>query len=441
MLMFRNLIVVSAAIFALSSSVGAQPSPLDARYSDAIPSAQQALGHAFGDEITSPEAAIAYMHTLAAAAPDRMRVTEYATSWEGRTLAYGIIARPEVMARIDEIQLDLQRLAEPRGLDDAEREALIARLPAVVWLSYGVHGDEISSTDAGLRTAYHLLAAENDPTVEMILDNTIVIIDPTQNPDGRARFVASFTAARGLVADESRFSAEHDQPWPGGRYNHYLFDMNRDWFAMTQPESQGRVQAVLDWRPVVVVDVHEMGGDNTYFFAPSAEPFNPHISDSQRAAQDLIGRNHARWFDQLGYAYFTREVYDAFYPGYGDMWPTLQGAVAMTYEQASSRGLAWRRRDGTLLTYGDAVDHHFVSSISTAEVVAANRERFVRDFADFRSAAVNDSTGPQSVLLDRAGNRWGADRLARNLAAQDIEVEFYPGNFAACGARFSDGAY
>jgi hypothetical protein len=441
MSMFRTLIAVAAASFALSSALEAQPSPLDARYDDSIPSAETALGYAFGEEITPPEDAVAYMYTLAEAAPDRLRVTQYAESWEGRPLVYGVIARPEIMARLDEVQADLQRLAEPRGLADADREALIASLPAVVWLSYGVHGDEISSTDAGLRSAYHLLAAQDDPTVEMILENTIVIIDPTQNPDGRARFVASFTAARGLVPDESRFSAEHDQPWPGGRYNHYLFDMNRDWFAMTQPESRGRVRAVLDWRPVVVVDVHEMGGDSTYFFAPSAEPFNPHIADSQRSAQDLIGRNHARWFDQLGYSYFTREIFDAFYPGYGDMWPTLQGAVAMTYEQASSRGLAWRRRDGSLLTYGDAVDHHFVSSISTAEVVAANRTRFVRDFADFRSAAVSASAGPQSVLLSRDENRWAADRLARNLVAQDIEVEYLEGAFAACGARFSDGAY
>ncbi len=437
----RHLLGALFGLVLVSAPVMAQSSPLAARYDPDIPSAQTALGHEFGAEITPPEQAIDYLRALEAAAPDRVRVVDYATSWEGRPLAYAIIANADTMARLDTIQADIQRLADPRGLAADARERLIASTPAVVWLSYGVHGDEISSTDAGLRTAYHLLASRNDVGVDRILDQTIVIIDPTQNPDGRARFLNSFTAARGLQPDENRFTAEHDQPWPGGRPNHYLFDMNRDWFAMTQPETRGRVAAMLEWRPMVVVDAHEMGGDSSYFFAPSAEPFNPHVVQSQRDAQDLIGRNHARWFDRLGYDYFTREVFDAFYPGYGDMWPTLQGAVAMTYEQASARGLVWRRRDGSLLSYADAVEHHYVASLSTAEVVAANRERFVRDFTEFRASAANDTTGPQSVLLDLGSNRWGAERLARSLVAQGIEVGRIDGPVSACGARFEDGAF
>lgn len=419
----------------------AQPSPLNARYDPDTPTAQTVLGHEFGAEITPPDQAIAYLRALQAAAPDRIRVVDYATSWEGRQLAYAIIAKPQTMARLDEVQADLQRLADPRGLSAEARDRLIASTPAVVWLSYGVHGDEISSTDAGLRTAYHLLASRNDASVDQILDQTIVIIDPTQNPDGRARFLNSFTAARGLQPDENRFTAEHDQPWPGGRSNHYLFDMNRDWFAMTQPETRGRVAAMLQWRPMVVVDAHEMGGDSSYFFAPSAEPFNPHVVQSQRDAQDLIGRNHGRWFDRFGYDYFTREIFDAFYPGYGDMWPTLQGAVAMTYEQASARGLVWRRRDGSLLTYGEGVEHHFVASLSTAEVVAVNRERFVRDYVNFRASAASDQSGPQAVLLDLASNRWGTERLARSLVAQGIEVSRVDGPVSACGTRFEAGAF
>ena len=437
------MIRLFAAALALVSLAGpslAQPSPLEARYDPEIPSATSALGHEFGAEITGPEQAIAYLRTLEAAVPDRIRVFDYATSWEGRPLAYAVIAKPATMARLEAVQADLQRLADPRGLTPEVRDRLIASTPAVVWLSYGVHGNEISSTDAGLRTAYHLLAARDDAMVAQILDQTIVIIDPTQNPDGRARFLASFSAARGLVPDASRYTAEHDEPWPGGRTNHYLFDMNRDWFARTQPETRGRVAAMLEWRPMVVVDAHEMGGDNTYFFAPSAEPFNPNIVQSQRDAQSLIGRNHAGWFDRFGYDYFTREVYDAFYPGYGDMWPTLQGAVAMTYEQASARGLVWRRRDGSELRYGDGVEHHFIASLSTAQVAAENRERFVRDFANFRASAVSDASGPQSVLLDLSSNRWGAERLARNLAAQGIEVTRIAGPVTACGARFEAGA-
>lgn len=431
---------ILAALFG-TIGAGAQTAPLTVRYDDGIPSLLSEYGYEFGVEITPPAEAVDYLYTLAEAAPDRMRVVEYARSWEGRPLVYAVIARPETMERLDTVQSGLQQLADPAGLNAADRDRLIADLPAVVWLSYGVHGDEISSTDAGLRMAYHLLAARGDAVVDTILDNTIVIIDPTQNPDGRNRFVQSFRAARGLSPSEDRFTAEHDQPWPGGRFNHYLFDLNRDWFARTQPETRGRVDAILDWRPVVVVDAHEMGGDSSYFFAPSAEPFNPNIVDSQRDAQALIGRNHGEWFDRLGYDYYTREVFDAFYPGYGDMWPTLQGAIAMTYEQASARGLEWRRRDGSLLTYADGVDRHFIASLSTAQVVAENRGRFLRDFVAFRDSASTSTDGPQAVLLDIASNRWGAERMARNLAAQDIAVSRLAPGASACGASFEAGAF
>jgi len=439
--MIRALIAAALCASAtLSAPVLSQSTPLDARYDTAIPDMEAFGGYTFGEELTTPEAAIDYLRVLEAAAPDRMQVFDYATSWEGRTLAYAVIGRPETMARLDDIRADMRRLAYPGNLSAAEIDALVGELPAIVWLSYGVHGDEISSTDAGLRTAYHLLAARDDATVERILDNTLVVIDPTQNPDGRARFIHSFTQARGLVIDENRASAEHDQPWPGGRYNHYLFDMNRDWFAMSQPETVGRVREMLRWFPQVVVDAHEMGGDNTYFFAPSAEPFNPNILDSQREAQTIIGLNNARYFDALGYDYFTREVFDAFYPGYGDMWPTLQGAVAMTYEQASPRGLSWRRRDGDLLTYADAVEHHFVSSVSTAEAVAQNRETFLRSFVAVRQGTLPAGAN-EAVLLDRGGNRWNSERLARSLARQGIAVEQLEGTVSACGASFEQGAF
>ncbi|MHA6288746.1 M14 family metallopeptidase [Maricaulis sp. CAU 1757] len=435
----RIVLTAVTAIFAIVASVQAQPSPLDARYDPAIPGPVETLGHAFGAEITGPEAAVDYLYALAEAAPERMMVREYARSWQGRPLVYAAISSADNMARLDRLQANLQSLADPRGLTAEARNELIEATPAVVWLSYGVHGDEISSTDAGLRTAYHLLAAQDDPVVQTILENTIVIIDPTQNPDGRARFLASFSAARGLEADDDRYSAEHDQPWPGGRYNHYLFDLNRDWFTRSQPETRGRVEAIQNWYPVVLVDAHEMGGEESYFFAPAAEPFNPNITAEQRAAQERIGRNHARWFDRLGYDYFTREVYDAFYPGYGDMWPTLQGAIAMTYEQGSARGLAFRRRNGEVLTYGDGVDHHFVASLSTAQVVAENKARFLSDFVAIRGSA-GAVDGPQAALLDLASNRWGAERMARNLAAQGIEVGRTRTGISACGQDFPDGA-
>jgi len=239
-----------------------------------------------------------------------------------------------------------------------------------------------------------------------------------------------------------RFTAEHDQPWPGGRPNHYLFDMNRDWFTLSQPETRGKVAAMQAWNPVVVADVHEMGGDQTYFFPPAARPFNPGITDEQKAKQDLIGKNHARWFDGEGIEYFTREIFDAFYPGYGDMWPALNGAIAMTYEQASARGLVWERRDGKTLTYKDGVRAHFLASLSTAEAVAQNKERFLEDFAEFRASAISEGARADDryYVFDRSINTWQAERTARQLAFQGIRVHRLSGQVEACGQSYSDGA-
>jgi len=439
--MIRSLAAFSAALFMTTTPAMSQSAPFDVRYDDGIPTLEEFAGHDFGDEITRPEEAIAYIRALETAAPERVDVVSYATSWEGRELVYAVIGSPERMADLDQVRAGMNALANPDGLSAAERDRLIEDMPVVVWLSYGVHGDEISSTDAGLRTAYHLLAAEGDETVETIFDNALVILDPTQNPDGRARFINSFEAARGLEQSPDRYSVEHDQPWPRGRYNHYLFDLNRDWFALTQPESVGRVREMQVWWPQVVVDAHEMGGDASYFFAPSAEPFNPNIEDNQRRTQELIGRNHVGYFDSLGYDYFTREVYDAFYPGYGDMWPTLHGAVAMTYEQGSARGLSWRRPDGSILTFADGVDRHFVTSLSTAEAAARNREQLLGEYADFRATGGRLPNSNVAAVLDASENSWNAGRLARQLAAQGITVERFEGTQSLCGASFDDGAY
>lgn len=439
--MIRTLIsAVSGALVLLSASAQAQSTPLEVSYDPSIPDMESFAGYDFGEVITPPEDLQAYLRVLETAAPERIRVFEYATSWQGRTLSYAVIGSAEMLERMDEIQANMQSLAFPETQSAAQLDAIISEQPAIVWLAYGVHGDEITPGDAGIRTAYHLLAAQNDPTVEAILDNALVIIDPDQNPDGRARFVHGFQNALGLEPQADRAAVEHEQPWPRGRMNHYLFDLNRDWFTMSQPETQGRVREMLRWFPQAVVDSHEMGGDSSYFFAPSADPFNPHISEAQRAAQEIIGRNNGRYFDQLGYDFFTREIFDAFYPGYGDMWPTMQGAVAMTYEQGSPRGLVWRRQDGSLLTYADGVDRNFVASVSTAEAVAQNREFFLRNFVDFRRGSFVDG-GDEAILLDRASNPWNSERLARSLARQGIEVQRLEGGQALCGARFEDGAF
>lgn len=414
-----------------------------ANYERRISSFQEVLGYEPGERITPHTGLMKYMEALARAAPNQMKIFEYARSWEGRRLIYAAISSEENIRRLDAVRIGMQKLADPRRTQAAEARALIQSLPAVVWLGYGVHGNEISSPDAALLTGYHLLASRNDPMVNEILSKTIVLIDPTQNPDGRDRFVHNFEIAEGLEPDSSPLAAERNEPWPGGRTNHYYFDMNRDWFAMTQPETRGRVRMMLEWYPLVAVDLHEMGSDLTYFFSPDADPYNPHLARDQRESQQLFGRNNAKWFDRFGFSYFTREVYDAFYPGYGASWPSYYGGVAMTYEQASVRGLVVRRSDETTMHFRDSVRHHFIASLSTAEAAALNREKLLDDFYRYRRSAVEEGTAEKikAYILPRRGDTSAVDKLATLLHEQGVEVRRAASSFRACGGDYPPGSY
>lgn len=393
-------------------------------YSPNVPTLNDLVGHAWGESITSHAEMERYIHELAEATPN-VKIVEYGQTWEGRTLYYLIVASQENMNRLDDIKDGMQKLADPRKTSQGEAESLVRSLPSVVWLAYGVHGNEISSTDAGLLTAYHLVAAENDSLADAILKNTVVIIDPLQNPDGRDRFVHYYRQTGARWPDPDPQAAEHNEDWPGGRTNHYLFDMNRDWFVQTQPESRGRVKAFLEWYPQVFVDLHEMGSNSTYYFAPPADPINPEFTAAQVKWLERFGRNNARWFDRLQFDYFTREIFDAFYPGYGEGWPMLHGAIGMTYEQASTRGLVVKRDDESILHYREAVRHHFISSLATAETAARNREELLRYFYDYRASASREGAqgAVKEYIIPPGQDPDRAAKLAGILVAQGVEVK------------------
>jgi len=406
-------------------------------YTDIIPTLNETLGHDYGQRISAPDELITYFKALNTAAPDRSRLVTYAQSWEGRPLVYLVVSSKENIANLAQNQSDMQKLAAPKNLNQDSIDQLVKSTLPVSWLSYGVHGDEISSSDAALLAAYHLLAANNSAEVDNILQNSIVIIDPSQNPDGRSRFVEHYRQIYGLEPSVHQLSAEHLQAWPGGRTNHYLFDMNRDWFAQTQPEVQGRVQHYLKFQPVVHVDIHEMGADNSYYFPPPAEPFNPHITNAQKLNLELYGKGNARAFDQFQFDYFTREIFDAYYPGYGDTWPGFHGATAMTFEMASARGLATLRLDGRVLTYRDGVHRHFVSSIATLLTTANNREQLLRDFTEFRSTASEHKK--QYVVT--GGDRSLQIKMADLLNRQGVDVYQTKSKRKVCGKSVEQNTF
>jgi len=412
-------------------------------FDPAVPTMEEVLGHAPGEQISSPEQIQRYFQALAESQPDRIRLIDYATSWQGRPLYYAIIGSPERIGDLDAIQSDIQAIAHPDEHDEAAVENALERVPSTAWLSYSVHGNEISPADAAMVTAWYLLSARDSDLVDSVLAESLVFINPLQNPDGRARFVAEYESNLGLEPDPSRLSAERSERWPSGRVNHYLFDLNRDWLPLTQPETRGHVEALLDWYPLAMVDAHEMGTDTTFFFAPEAEPYNPLLTSAQRSNLTEFGRNNARWFDRHGYAYFTREIFDAFYPGYGASWPSYYGGIGMTYEQSSARGLIARKRHGEVMTYAQTVTEYVAASLATLETVAERRAELWADFAEYRRSAIAQARqeGPAAWVIPAQTDQGAADRLGRLIAQHGSDVYRIDEPMDACGLELDAGSY
>ncbi len=414
-----------------------------ASYDPAVPTPKKVLGYDFGDRISSHANIVKYLQALAAAEPNRMKMFDYGKTWEGRELVYAVIGSEANIKRLPDIRAAMQRLHDPRKTSEAEAKKLMAGLPALIWLAYGVHGNEISSPDAALVTAYHMLASRNDKMAAGILANTLVMICPLQNPDGRNRFIHDFEINEGLEPDPNPLAAEHTEGWAGGRTNHYYFDLNRDWLGITQPETHGHIKVLQEWYPLVFIDLHEMGTEASYYFTPEADPYNPYLTKEQHDDLYWFGKNNAKYFDQFGFNYFTRENYDAFYPGYGASWPFYYGGLAMTYENGSTRGLVVRRNDDTTITYRETVRRHFVSSVSSCEATAQNRDKLLDMFYRYQVSAIDEGSRDaiKEFILPRQGNTSAVDKLAQLLVFQGVEVNRASAAFSSGGKQYPAGSY
>lgn len=412
----------------------------NAKYNPQIPRLKETLGYDFGERITKYAGLEKYLHILAKSS-ERVKLFTYGESYEGRKLYYLLISAPQNLQRLEPTKSNLEKLADPRATSEAEAEAIIAQnptMPVITWLGYNVHGNEHSTGESALLLAYHL-SAGLDAETNFILDRSIVVIDPMQNPDGRERSVNYFYSAFGINPNPDANAAEHVEPWPGGRWNHYIFDLNRDWFLLTQKESLAKVKAFLEWKPQVYADIHEMGPNSSYYFVPPAKPVNPNFPDSTQKWWEIFGRANAEAFDQIGVVYYTQETFDAFFPGYGECWPILHGAVGMTYEQASARGLTIKRSDDTILTLKEAIWHHFTACLATCSTAARHREQLLRDFYNFNQSAIEaGNTSPfKEILIPIEPNQNAADinQLIEKLMAQGVEVEVAQSDFKVEAAR------
>jgi hypothetical protein len=361
-------------------------------YDPKVPTPESVLGYKLGAKHTPHFLMEKYMQAVAAST-DRIKVKVVGETYQGRKQYYVIISAPENLARLEDIRETNLRLTDP-DLSEAELDSIAGSIPAIALLGYNVHGNEASGAESALRTIYQL-AAGTDETTLKILRDVVTLIDPVQNPDGHDRYVNGVNDYLVAQVNPDTQSYEHDQPWPGSRSNAYYFDLNRDWYLMTQVESVNRVREYLQWLPHVAADLHEMGTNSTYYFAPPMLPYNWNIPQVTHKWWEIYGQGNAAAFDIFGWTYYTRESFDSFYPGYGEALPCFLGAVGMTYEQASARGRASERRDGTVLSLHDATWHHFMASMSTLKTTAERRDEKIRDFHRFFLALADQATkGP-----------------------------------------------
>lgn len=354
---------------------------------EGVPAPQEALGYSLGERFTDHAHILQYFDALDAAS-DRFARIDYGTTPEGRALRLYAVSSPKNLAELDELRRGNLRLADPGNLPPKLLEDLRRTQPAIVWLAFGVHGNESSSSEAALGVAYTLAAAPPQSELARSLDEMVVLIDPVVNPDGRDRYVSFYRAAAGQKPDADPRSLEHREPWPGGRSNHYLIDLNRDWAWLSQRESQARVSAYRLWEPHVYVDFHEMGVEQSYFFPPAAEPVHPLLEGNALEWMEIFGRANAEAFDKNGWLFFNHEEFDLFFPGYGDTYPTLRGAIGMTYEAGGGgrAGLRSELRSGEIKTLSDRIARHYTTAMATLRTAAERRRDLVRDFAERRWA-------------------------------------------------------
>jgi len=401
-----------------------------------VKSPEEFLGYKIGSRFTPHWKVVNYFQHVAASAPQIAKLHQYGETNEHRPLYLTFISSEENISNLENIRLNNIRLANLA----MDKRMPTENTPAIIWLSYNVHGNETSSSEAAMLTLYALAGPENAQTKEW-LKNTVVIIDPCVNPDGRDRYVNWFNSVVGENYNSRLDAREHREPWPGGRTNHYNFDLNRDWAWQTQTESRQRMKIYNQWLPQVHVDYHEQGINQPYYFAPAAQPYHEVITQWQRDFQVTIGKNNAKYFDKNGWLYFTKEIFDLFYPSYGDTYPIYNGSIGMTYEQGGggAGGLGADTDEGDTLTLYDRIIHHYTSSLSTIEITSLNAAQLVKEFRKYFNNAVAGLTGDYKTYVIK-NNPKDAERITALLNLLDkIGIQYGTGAGNGKGFNFHTG--
>lgn len=405
--------------------------PSDVTYNPSIPTPESILGYTPGEWHVSHDKLSEYMRTLAAAS-DRITIENRGTTFEGRPLLLLTITAPTNHSRIDAIRQEHVKLTEEGGAS-----LNTAAMPIVVYQGLSIHGNEPSGANAGLVAAYYLAAAQG-AKIDALLKNTVILFDPSLNPDGLQRFAYWANTNKSIHINPDPQDREYDEVWPGGRTNHYWFDMNRDWLPVQLPESRARINTFHDWYPNILTDHHEMGSNSSFFFQPGIQsrthPLTPALNQ-QLTKQ--IGNYHAAALDKIGSFYYTEENFDDFYYGKGSTFPDINGGIGILFEQGSSRGHA-QETDNGLLEFPFTIRNQFTAMLSTLKAAQEMRTELLdyqRDF--FKNARGEKETGAYAFGNEKDAN--SAYHLAEVLKRHKIKVHELAQNMTDGGTTFKKG--
>lgn len=377
------LVLLLSSFFSFAQTDLSYYLPKNVSYDAKIPTPKQYLGYELGEQHVTPYEIYGYYREVAKYS-DRIKIEQYARSFENRELLMVTVSSPKNLSNLESIKAEHAKIADPTQ----SKTLNIASMPSVVWMGYSVHGNEASGANSSLLSIYHLAAA-NDPKVDSILNECVILIDPCINPDGGNRFATwvNHNRSTSLVSDPN--SREFRETWPGGRTNHYWFDMNRDWLYQQLPESKGRLVKFYEWLPNILTDHHEMGSGSTFFFQPGIpERTHPMTPLKNIELTSKIGTFHAAGLDQIGSLYYTKENYDDFYYGKGSTLPDVNGSIGILFEQASSRGHLQETRNG-ILSFPFTIRNQFSATMSTLQAGKDMRVElltYMRDFYAEKSA-------------------------------------------------------
>jgi hypothetical protein len=404
-------------------------------YNSEIPTPAEIIGHEVGEWHITHDKLVFYMYALAEAS-ERVTITEYARTYENRPLLMLTITSPENHANLDQIKETHHLLTDPSRSAELDLETM----PVVVNLGYSVHGNEPSGSNASMLSAYYYAAAEGEK-IDAILENAIILIDPSLNPDGLNRFATWVNMHKSATTVTDPASREFNEVWPNGRTNHYWFDLNRDWMPVVHPESRGRIHKFHEWRPNVLTDHHEMGTNATYFFQPGVpsrtHPLTPQINQDLTAA---IAEYHADILDEEQVLYYTKERFDDFYYGKGSTYPDIFGTIGILFEQASSRGHAQESIHG-VLEFPVTIRNQFLTSLSTVDASVALRT----DLHEYRRSFYRDvqeetaNLAANAIVVGDADDLGKTYHLADLLSHHNVEMYELAQDISINGKEFKQG--